>query len=147
VFPSFSPRLLLAPALATLLVACGGDETDPGEDHTPETYSILIDGQAASAPYNFVDGGTARVQIKFFNRAGEDLDDVEGDHFGGITFSPASLASAARVSGHNYQFDVTGGTAGSGTLQVSFGHEDPPDEVSFASEAVVVAPTGGGNPQ
>jgi hypothetical protein len=147
-FSQRSLRLFLVPAaLAGLLVACGSDETDPGQDHTPTDYNIIIDGQAASAPYIFVSGQTARVQVKFFNRAGEDLDDVEDSHFGLITFSPSSLASVSRVSGHNYQFDVTGGTSGTGTLVVSFGHEDPPDETDFPSEAVTVDPSGGGNPQ
>ena len=139
-------RLFLGPAaLAGVLAACGGDETQPTEDHTPATYSILIDGQAASAPYTFTEGEVVRVQIKFFNQAAQDLDDVESSHFGGLTFNPTSLAASVdRVSGHNYQFDVTVGTPGTGTLQVSYGHEDPPDEHSFPAAAVTVNSTGGG---
>ena len=147
-FSKLPLRMFLAPAaLAGILVACGDDETNPSQDHTPVNYDILIDGQAASAPYTFVEGETVRLQIKFFNQANEDLDDVEGDHFGGVTFNPSSLASVSRVSGHNYQFDVTGGTQGSGTLQVRFGHADPPDEVTFPGETVTVNPADGGTPQ
>jgi hypothetical protein len=63
---------------------------------------------------------------------------VEGSHFGGLTFNPTSLATGTRVTGHNYQFDVTGGTAGTGTLQVSFGHSEDADEPTFPTEAVTV---------
>ena len=87
-------------------------------------------------------GQTVRVRLKFFNAADEDLDDVESEHFGGLTFDPASLATVARVTDHNYQFDVTGGTPGSGTLQVGYGHDEDADEHTFdpIAATVVAAP-------
>ena len=69
------------------------------------------------------------------NAAGEDLDDVEAEHFGGLTFSPASLATVARVADHHFQFDVTGGTPGTGTVQVSYGHDEAADEITFDAGA------------
>jgi hypothetical protein len=80
-----------------------------------------------------------RVRVKFFNAAQEDLDDVESSHFGGITFNPASLATAVRLSDHHYQFDVTGGTASTGTLQVGYGHGELADETTFPPAEVTVS--------
>ena len=138
---------LAAGAVAGLLAACGGDETTGNDDHTPTRYQMLRDGLPAAAPFEFVVGQTVRVQLKFFNDAGEDLDDVESSHFGGLTFSPTSLATATRVSDHNYQFDVTGSTEGSGTVTVSFGHDAAADEHTLPIATVTVVADGdGGNP-
>jgi len=148
VFSKTPFRLFLGPAaLAGVLASCGGDETQPTEDHTPARYNLLVDGQDVSA-LTFTEGEIVRVQIKFFNQAGDDLDDVESSHFGGLAFNPTSLAASVnRVPGHNYQFDVTAGTPGTGTLQVSYGHEDPPDETTLMPLApVTVNPSGGGGP-
>jgi hypothetical protein len=139
VFPNSTLRLFLAPAaLAGVLAACGGDETQPTEDHIPDRYNVLINGEEVSPPFTFVSGETARVQIKFFNRAGEDLDEIESSHFGGLTFNPTSLATATRVGGHNYQFDVAAGAEGAGTVVVRFGHDDAADDKSFPAAPVTV---------
>jgi hypothetical protein len=129
---------LAACAALPLAVACGGDETQATEDHTPVTFTILVDGTEASPPLTLTPGQTVRVRLKFFNAADEDLDDVEAEHFGGLTFDPSSLASVVRVSDHNYQFDVTGGTPGTGTVQVSYGHDEGADEHTFKLVAVTV---------
>lgn len=136
-------RLGAAGTLA-LVAACGGDETQPNEDHTPVEYNVLVDEAAVTAPYTFQDGETVRVRIQFFNAAGEDLDDVETGHFARLTFSPAALATAVRQADHHFQFDVTGGTQGTGTMTVSYGHDDVAAEVTFPTEPVTV--TIGGNP-
>jgi hypothetical protein len=136
-----------AGAAAGLLTACGDDETGPTEDHTPVRYEVLIDGQAATAPYTFTVGQTARVQLKFFNAADEDLDDVESSHFGGLTFNPPTMATVARVIGHNYQLDVTADDEGAGTLTVGYGHDEAAAEQQFPAEDVNVVPDAGGNPQ
>ena len=94
---------------------------------------------AAGAPYTFTAGQTVRVRIKFFNAEQQDLDPVEGEHFGGLTFNPVSLATVARVTAHNFQFDVTGGTAGAGTLQVGYGHDELADEETFTPGSVTIA--------
>jgi hypothetical protein len=131
-------------ALTAIVAACGGDEPQGVEDHTPTSYNILVNGVAVSAPYTFTVGQTVRVQIKFFNAAQEDLDAVEAGHFGGLTFNPASLVTAVRRQEHHYQFDVTGETPGTGTLHVSFGHDEQADEHVF--DPVQVTVTGGGGP-
>jgi hypothetical protein len=129
---------LAACAALPLAVACGGDETQATEDHTPVSYTILVDGTEPSLPLTLTAGQTVRVRLKFFNAADEDLDDVEASHFGGLTFDPASLVTVARVTDHNYQFDVTGGTPGTGTVQVSYGHDEAADEHTFEPVAATV---------
>jgi hypothetical protein len=142
---SLSRTLVSFAALAGMLAACSDDETPPlsPEDHTPRSYSILVNEVPATEPYTFSSGQTDRVRIKFFNAAQEDLDDVESGHFAGLTFDPASLATAVRVADHNYQFDVTGGSAGTGTLQVGYGHDEQADEHTFDPVAVTVTGDGG----
>ncbi len=129
--------LRFTPAALSVVVvaACGSDE----QDHTPVTFNVIVNDVQVSAPYTFTAGQTVRVRLKFFNAAQHDLDDVEAEHFGGLTFDPASLATLTRVTGHNYQFDVTGGTAGPGTLQVGYGHDEiADDEVAFDPAPVTV---------
>jgi hypothetical protein len=123
----------------TLFAACGSDETQaPADDHTPVSYSVLINDVVTDPPFTLAQGQTVRIRLKFLNAAGDDLDDVEGEHFAGLTFEPTTLATAARLSDHHYQFDVTGGTAGTGTVQVGFGHDELADETSFTPVAVTV---------
>jgi hypothetical protein len=136
----FSRTLLPLAALAVLIAACSDNEAPPAEDHTPVSYNLLVNDVAVTAPYTFTSGQTVRVRVKFFNAAQEDLDDVESSHFGGITFNPASLATAVRLLDHHYQFDVTGGTAGTGTLQVGYGHGELADEVTFTPVDVTITP-------
>lgn len=129
--------------LILMAVACGGDETaPPADDHVPVSYTVLIDGTPASPPYTFTEGQTVRVRLQFLNAASEDLDIVEGTHFAGLIFAPGSLASATRLTDHHFQFDVTGGTPGDGTMQVTYGHDEQADETTFPAAAarVTLAP-------
>ena len=137
---SFSRTLMPLAVLGVVIAACSDNEAPPAEDHTPVSYNLLVDDVAVTAPYTLPSGQTVRVRIKFFNAAQEDLDDVESSHFGGITFDLASLATVVRVTGHNYQFDVTGGAPGSGTLEVSYGHDEQADEHTFPPADVTVGP-------
>ncbi|HSJ76845.1 MAG TPA: hypothetical protein VK899_11830 [Gemmatimonadales bacterium] len=141
--PALLPVSRMSLAGALLLAACGGDETAPVEDHTPATYNLIVNDVPQTSPYALT-AGQSRVQIKFFNAAGDDLDDVEAEHFGRLTFSPTSLATATRLADHHFQFDVTASNPGSGTLQVGFGHDDTADEKVFSPVNVNV--TGGGGP-
>ena len=132
-------RLTLAAFGIATVAACGTTEAPPLTDHAAATYNLLVNDLEVSAAYTFTAGQTVRVRIKFFNAGQQDLDPVEGTHFGGLTFSPPSLATVTRVAGHNFQFDVTGGTAGTGTLQVGYGHDELADEVTFDPATVNVA--------
>ena len=131
-------RLTPAALGVVVLAACGDTEAPTLTDHTAVTYDLMVNGVEVSVPYTFAAGQTARVRIKFFNAEQQDLDLVEGEHFGGLTFNPTSLATVSRVTGHNYQFDVTGGTGGTGTLQVGYGHDELADEVTLDPAAVTV---------
>jgi hypothetical protein len=134
-FPRLARRLAAAAVLG-VSAACGDDETAPThDDHTPTSYTVLIGGTEATAPYTFAAGRTVRVQLKFFNAALEDLDDVETSHFAALTFDPATLATVAPVADHHFQFDVTGGTVGTGTVQIGYGHDAQADEHSFSADA------------
>jgi len=136
-----------AMAALSLAAGCGDDETQgPDDDHTPVSYTVLIDDVAATPPLTMTQGQTVRVRLKFVNAAGEDLDVVENEHFGGLTFTPTSLASATRVSGHSYQFDVTGGAPGTGTVAVGFGHDALADETSFDPVPLTVLSAPGSKP-
>ena len=129
------PALLLALAFA----ACGSDETPAGtEDHTPVTYSVLVNGTETEPPFTLTAGEEVTVQLKFFNAEDEDLDIVEDTHFAGLTFSPEDLATVTRDPDHNYRFTVTGETVGIGTVQVSHGHDEAADETSFSPVPVTV---------
>lgn len=140
-------RLFLAPAaLPALLLACGGDETGT-EDHTPVDFAVAVDGAPAEAPFRLVFGETARVRIQFFNESDEDLDSVEDSHFAGLTFDPASLATATRTPDHNYQFDVTATAVGPGTVTIGYGHNEEADEVTFAGIPINVVANTGENPE
>jgi hypothetical protein len=99
-----------------------------------------VNGTPVSEPYTLSSGETVRIRIKFFNAAQHDLDDVESGHFGGLTFDPAARATAVRVADHNYQFDVTGGAPGAGTLQVSYGHSEQADDHTFEPAVLNVSP-------
>jgi hypothetical protein len=136
---------LPAALMTVLAAACGSDEPAATDDHTPVTYNVFINTIAAAAPYTFTVGQTARVRLQLLNVAGEDLDDVEAEHFAAISFNPSDLVTIARVPGHNYQFDVTGNTAGTGTMLVTFGHDEQADEVTLDPAGVIVAGTGGPN--
>lgn len=130
-------RLATCTALA-VLGGCGSDETQATEDHTPVTFTVLMDGAPAPTPLALTSGETVRVRLAFENAAGENLDDVETTHFGRLTFDPASLATVVPVSDHHYQFDVTAGPAATGTLQVGYGHDSAADEVTFPAVTVIV---------
>jgi hypothetical protein len=135
------PGLLFVAAIVG--AACSDNEAPPSEDHTPTSFSIQVNDVPVTAPYTFVAGQTVEVRVKFFNAAGEDLDEVADSHFGGLTFEPASLATVVRAD-HNYQFDVTGANPGTGTLQVSYGHNEAADEHTLSPIAPVTVTTGGG---
>ena len=129
--------------VAGLLSACGSGETAAPPDHTPKTYSLIINSIPREAPYSLQAGQEALVRIKFFNAAGEDLDEVEAEHFGGLSLDPASLGTVTPLTDHHYQFNLsTSATPGSGTLTVSFGHDEAANEVTFDPAPITVTGAG-----
>jgi hypothetical protein len=139
---TFLARCLPALLLTGALAACSDDESPSGtEDHTPTTYTVLVNGTETQPPFALVEGQAVTVQLKFFNAEDEDLDIVEDEHFGGLTFSPANLATVTRDPVHNYRFTVTGESQGIGTVQVSYGHDEAADETTFTPVPVTVGPS------
>ncbi len=138
------PRILRRIAITTAILgiaACGDSETAPAaDDHTPVSYTVLLDGTAATAPYTLTEGQTVRVRLEFLNAAGENLDAVESEHFARVTFTPPSLTTVSPVADHHFQFDITGAAPGSGTLEVGFGHDALADETTFPAVGVAVQP-------
>jgi hypothetical protein len=133
-------RIAIATAILGL-AACGDSETAPAaDDHTPVSYTVLLDGSTAAAPFTLTEGQTVRVRLEFVNAAGENLDAVEAEHFARVTFTPPSLATVSLVADHHFQFDVIGASPGTGTLQVGFGHDALADETAFPAVAVTVQP-------
>jgi hypothetical protein len=135
-------RLYLAAGCAAfvLMVACGDSEAPSAEDHTPVSYRVLIDSVDTNPPFTLTAGQSVRFQVKFANAAHQDLDFVQNEHFGGLTFNPTSLATVTRDPDFSYRFTVVPGSAGTGTVQISFGHDEAADEVSFDPVAVTVEP-------
>jgi hypothetical protein len=125
------------------LLACSDNEAPPGEDHVPTSYTAYVDDVEVTEPLVLTAGQAVQVRLKFFNAAGEDLDEIESTHFASLIFEPAALAAAVRSSEHHYQFEVTGAQPGTGTVQVSFGHDEAADEHPFDPVAVTVMPEGG----
>ena len=127
------------------LLACGDEDPTGIQDHTPVEYSVLVDSVAASPPIRLRQDERVTVQLKFFNAAGEDLDELEVDHFAGLAFEPATLATFERVPDHNFRFEVQGASPGDGVMQVSFGHDEEAGELALSPIAVTVIPAGGGH--
>jgi hypothetical protein len=115
----------LSAAVLVCLIACGGEGPN---DHTPIGYSVRVNGFSGLL---FPASQTARVVIQFRNAAQEPLDELESDHFASLTLDPSSAATVARVPGHNFQFDVTGGPPAQASMVVGFGHDAAADEVVF----------------
>ena len=117
---------LLTAGTAVMVLACG--DSTAVDDHTPIGYTILVNGiQTQVFPAN----RSSLVQIRFRNAAQQVLDDLEPTHFAALSFTPTSLATVARVPGHNFQFEVTGGPVAEGTAVIGFGHDEQADEVVF----------------
>jgi hypothetical protein len=135
---------LTACTALALAAACGSDETQAAEDHTPVSYTIFVDGTQAVPPLSVNQDQTVRIRFEFQNAAGDDLDDIATTHFAGFTISPTAIATVTRIAGQNYQFDVTGAVPGSGTATVSFGHDEAADETSFTAFPFTVPGGGGG---
>jgi hypothetical protein len=136
---------LTAGTALALAAACGSDETQAAEDHTPVSYTMFVDGTQAVPPLSVNQGQTVRIRFEFRNAGGDDLDDIATTHFAGFTISPTAIATVTRIAGQNYQFDVTGAVPGSGTATVSFGHDEAADETSFTAFPFTVPGGGGGN--
>lgn len=124
-------------AAAAVLTACGS-ETAP-EDHTPASAKLFVAGQEITPSLSLTRGQTVRVEVRFYHDDGDQITGIETEHFAGLTFSPAALATVTPVTGQHFFFDVTvQNAAGSGTVSVGYGHDSAADELSFGPFQVTV---------
>jgi hypothetical protein len=130
---------LLLAALA--FAACGDDETAPEEGHTPVDAALFVDGVDVGDVLVLPPGEPVRVEVRFLNDEGEVITGIEDEHFAGLTFTPATLATVADVADHHFQKDVTGQAAGTGSVRVGYGHDEAADELDFGPFDVTVLAT------
>jgi hypothetical protein len=124
-------------AAVLLSVSCGS-ETAPDE-HSPASARLFAAGQEITPNLVLARGQTVRIEVRFYDGGGELMTGLEAEHFAALTFSPASLAGIAPVSGLRFFFDVTPqNVAGTGQVRVGFGHDAAADELSFGPFPVTV---------
>jgi hypothetical protein len=126
--------LLTAALVAT---ACGDEPTSHG--HTPASAKLFAAGQELTPNLVLTGGQTVRIEVRFYHEDGEQITGIETDHFAGLSFAPATLATVTPVTGQHFFFDVTvQNAAGSGTVTVGYGHDAAADELSFGPFQVTV---------
>jgi hypothetical protein len=136
-------RYALTVVLALALAACGDDEAAPEEGHHPHSAALFVAGTEVTDALVLPAGETVRVEIKFFDDAGDEITGIEDEHFAALTFDPATLATTADVADHHFQKDVTAGAEiGTGTYMIDYGHDEAADEESFGPFPVSVVVTG-----
>lgn len=121
------------------VAACSSEESNAPHGHTPHSAKIFDGATELTPPFQLTAAQTVRLEVKFYAEDGDELVGLDASHVAGLTFSPTNLVTVAGVTGEPFQFDVTGGTAGSGTVTVGWGH-DAPDELTFGPFNVDVAP-------
>ncbi len=139
-------RITPAILLTLSLLACGGDETDPGEDHTPASAALFVDGVDATG-LTLTAGQTVRAEVQFYDDQDEEIPDLETDHHTSLVFTPSALASTQAVEDQNFQKDVTAGIAGAGTYTIGYGHDEAAEELVFGPYTVTVQARSGPPPQ
>ncbi len=136
-------RYALTVVFALALAACSDDEAPPEEGHHPHSAALFVAGTDVTDALILPSGETVRVEIKFFDDAGDEITGIEDEHFGVLTFSPTTLAATQDVDGHHFQKDVTGGAEiTTGTYTINYGHDEAADEESFGPYPVSVVATG-----
>ncbi|HEY7480761.1 MAG TPA: hypothetical protein VH680_09645 [Gemmatimonadales bacterium] len=125
--------------LSVLAVAgCGEDETGPVEDHTPADAALFVGGIDVSNSLVLPSGQVVRVEVRFLDDQGQVIENIEDSHQTALTFTPEDLATTESVEGSNFQKDVTGGPAGTGSVMVGYGHDEAADELDFGPFNVIV---------
>ena len=120
-------------------VACDSTEVS-SHDHTPVSAKLFIaGGQELTPNVQLARGATVLVEVRFFDAGGALITGLEPDHATAVTFTPATLATVAPVTGHKFHFDVTAqNAAGSGTVRLGYGHGTSTSELSFGPFPVTI---------
>ena len=136
-----TPRLLLLPVLllGVTVAACSEDEATAPESHTPASAKLFVNDVDMTADLVLPAGATTAVEVRFYAADGDEITTIEADHYASLTFSPGTIATpVARVDQH-FTFDVTAqGSAGTGTVDVGYGHDAAADELTFGPFPVTV---------
>ena len=135
-------RLAHTVALATgiaAFAACSGDETAPVHN-TPVDARLYVQGAEVTPHITLAAAQTVRIEVRFVDADGDEIAGIETEHYAALTFSPASLATVAPVTGQRFFFDVTAQGAGgaTGTVSVGYGHDDLADEDTFGPFDVTI---------
>jgi hypothetical protein len=126
-------------AVLAAAAACGGEETAPENHAEPVDAKLFVSGTEVTPSLTLMAGQTVRIEVRFYADDGDQITGLETEHYTALTFSPATLASTAAVSGLRFFVDVTAqSTPGTGTVMVGFGHDDLADELSFGPFDVTV---------
>jgi hypothetical protein len=134
------PRSLALMVLVLGLVACG-DDSSPDENHdVPADGRLFLNGSEVSdGPLGLAANQTVRVEVKFFNEAGDEITGLEDEHFTRINVLPEGLVTVSSVQGENFQKDIIAGPeGGTGTYTIGYGHTASADERSFGLYDIVV---------
>ncbi len=126
---------------AVVVAGCSSDETTATEDHDPVSVTLSVNGVTnPDGKLHLPEGQTVTVRATFLNAAGDNLDDVEGEHFSLLTFTPAGIATATVDPAAHYsqQVVVNAAAPATGTVMVGFGHDALADEHSLGPIDVVV---------
>jgi hypothetical protein len=128
--------LIAALAAAT---ACGGEETAPENHAEPASAKLFVQDTEVTPSLTLMAGQTVRIEVRYYADDGDLITGLEIEHYAGLTFSPATLATTAAVSGQRFFLDVTAqATPGTGTVMVGWGHDELADELSFGPFDVTV---------
>jgi hypothetical protein len=133
------PSLALVAAI-TVLGACSSEETAPEEHATPVDAKLFIQGTEVTPDITLPAGQTVRVEVRFLDANGDVIVGLEDEHYTALTFSPASLAATAAVTGQRFFVDVTvqAASGAAGTVTVGFGHDALADEGTFGPFDVAI---------
>lgn len=125
------------------LAACDSSEPVAAEDHDPVSVTLAVDGVTnPDGKLHLPAGQTVTVRATFLNAEGDNLDDVEDEHFSLLTFTPTTIADATPDAVAHFSHDVVVNAAATttGTVMVGFGHDALADEHSLGPIDVVVDP-------
>jgi hypothetical protein len=135
-----------ATAFAFTLAACSSSEAPP-ENHPEPESARLFDATTHTElpqPYVLPTGVTTRVDVHYYGADGADItSELIADHYSSLTFTPATFATVASVSGARFVHDVTVAAAAGATssLEIGWGHDELADERSFGPYAVTAGPS------
>ena len=134
---------MAAVAVLGAVNGCSDDETGPAGHNSPVAAMLVVDGITEvqeGETLLLAAGATAHIEVRLLDEHGDVIDGIEEHHFLKLLFSPTTLATSADVADHHFQKNVTAQAgAGTGTLDIGYGHSEAADEDTFGTFDVTVA--------